>query len=508
MKIGRRASLIVVVALVAVTALALPAGCASPRLIRTDPAPVERCNPDEKDGSLAPGDHARCALTSVERAADTGGKPYEYTLNFVEFDDQGWEFVDGERRSLQMDALFKRLREQLKAAPTRSPCVVSSHRLNVVVYVHGWKHGAAADDSNVANFRRLLREVATAECTGLPNVGQKRSVVGIYVGWLGAPIQADNPLVNLTFWNRKDAASSVAQGGVRELIARLDAIADQQNASNRDPDTKAVRMLFIGHSFGGHILLTGLGGSIVRDLASYDESIRQNPPTECLAAADRAISRSGDMVVLVNPALEATRFEAIHNIARGWQHTCYRAPLFVSVTSQGDVATRRFFPLARSLLPLWEHYTSGAQKRADQRTFGHDERFLTHRLMTTEEFGKSEYAGKVASLPPAPPCGAWTPNNMVAAVQAEWTNHLNFVASLEGGWKPADARSFCASTILVPVGLTGTGYAPVLNILASEALIKDHSSIYDPRFVSFIRELYMDTVDTAAVRAAQQPAKK
>lgn len=495
-------------ALCAVAVLSLLAGCAAPRMLRTEPAPIERCNPDPREGTLPAGDRERCALAAVERAAESGTKPYEYTLYFVEFDDQGWEYVDAERHSLQMDGMFKRLREQFKAPAVSSPCAASSHRLNVVVYVHGWKHGAAADDSNVANFRRLLREIATAECTDVPNVGQRRAVVGIYVGWLGATIDASNPLVNLTFWTRKQTAASVAQGGVRELIARLDAIADQQNGSNRDPDTKAVRMLFIGHSFGGHILLTGLGGSIVRDLATYDESIRHNPPAECLAAADRAISRSGDMVVLVNPALEATRFEALHNIARAWQHTCYRAPLFVSVTSEGDAATRRFFPLARLLLPLWEHYTSDAQKRADQRTFGHDERFVTHRLMTTEEFRLSEYASKVPSLPPAPACGAWSPNDMVAAVQAEWTNHLNFVASLEGGWKPSDARSFCANTILVPVGPTGTGYAPVLNIRASGSLIKDHSSIYDPRFVSFIRELYMDTLDTAAVRAAQQPAKK
>ena len=34
----------------------------------------------------------------------------------------------------------------------------------------------------------------------------------------------------------------------------------------------------------------------------------------------------------------------------------------------------------------------------------------------------------------------------------------------------------------------------MVNACASQTLIRDHSSIYDPRFVSFIRELYMDTL--------------
>ena len=48
--------------------------------------------------------------------------------------------------------------------------------------------------------------------------------------------------------------------------------------------------------------------------------------------------------------------------------------------------------------------------------------------------------------------------------------------------------------MLIPLAARSPWYAPILNITASKALIRDHNQIYDPRFVSFVRELYMDTL--------------
>jgi hypothetical protein len=49
--------------------------------------------------------------------------------------------------------------------------------------------------------------------------------------------------------------------------------------------------------------------------------------------------------------------------------------------------------------------------------------------------------------------------------------------------------------------------APMLNIRATRDLIADHSDIYRPEFVSFVRELYMDTLirDIAQLGTVRYP---
>ncbi len=490
-------------ALFPVLVLACLAGCSTPRMIRTQAEAVIGCNPQHDNGKLSAEALARCAATFEERATELSAAPrYAYRLYFVELDDQGWEYLDEGAVSRQMDKVLDRLRGQLQDPSTSSECVGDSRQVNLLVYVHGWKHGADAEDGNVENFRRLLRDVAVAECGGVANAGQQRAVIGIYVGWRGSPNAIKGPLQQLTFWNRKGVAAEVAQGGIRELIARLDALADMANGNHKDPRTKPVRMMFIGHSFGGHILLTGLGGTVVQNLAAFDEAVRRDRRTGTARPSPPSLSRSGDMIVLINPALEATRFEALHSIARKWQHDGYRAPIFVSVTSAGDVATSKAFPIARLLLPLANRYTSGEQARADRHTFGHDPRYITHQLMTVREFNESEFKAKPVYPTLVTGCAAWSENSL-AAIQAEFLNHRNFTTSLGPNWSPAYVRPFCAGTVLIPVATQLSGTAPILNIRASPELIKDHSAIYDPRFVSFIRELYMGTLEPDLALSAE-----
>jgi len=456
-----------------------------------DIGPIEHCTTD-RSGALAAEAPVACSRTFAEindsgRAEGT----FRYTLYFIEFDDQGWTFPAAHDGRSEMDRVLAALRDRLGKAhdAVKDGCVSGDGKVNLILYVHGWKHDASANGSNVMSFRQLLREVAVAECNG---AGYKREVVGIYVGWRGRSLDLPEPLIDMSFWDRKSTAIDVAQGSVRELFARLDAIVDGANGEwlahakvgAATVQSKPVRMLFIGHSFGGHILLTALGGSIIRNLAAYDEHLDGKERDGCIGPR---LQRDGDMVVVVNPAIEASRFEPLFAIARNWRYRCYRAPMFVSVTSKADKATKIAFPIGRLLSTLFESYTSESEKQADRRSLGHDRSFITHELGLRRDFN-------VALPQPIEECANWDPRgNLVQSILAEYHNERTFASSILTQWNPVVPRAFCGGTILVP--LSGLEWrAPILNISASKSLIADHSDIYGPAFVSFIRELYMDSL--------------
>src|SRR5260370_10489258 len=64
----------------------------------------------------------------------------DYTIGFVEFDDQGW---------LQR-------REQMETVLASVNATVQQGGAIIVVYVHGWHHSADEKDSDVEEFRKAL----------------------------------------------------------------------------------------------------------------------------------------------------------------------------------------------------------------------------------------------------------------------------------------------------------------------------------------------------------------
>jgi hypothetical protein len=86
----------------------------------------------------------------------------DYSLAVVEFDDQGW-YLDIEQRN----ALNCYLDEKDKY----------NENLLIVVFLHGWKHNAAPNDTSLRSFRAVLRDADTAHalCITSRNVGLSQS---------------------------------------------------------------------------------------------------------------------------------------------------------------------------------------------------------------------------------------------------------------------------------------------------------------------------------------------
>ncbi len=213
---------------------------------------------------LVPGVNPNRALHSGDTWRDRSDPLYD--LLFVEFDDQGRPFAP--------DAIDRVM--------THLGAVSAGADPFVILFVHGWKHGAQATDDNVLSLRRVLHAAAHSEQIR-PSGGRPRRVVGVYVGWRGLTLHWLGLLQNVTFWGRKEAALRVALGSVREVFARLRRLRLSADG---------VRLAIIGHSFGGLIVYSALAEYLVESVAEPEGDLDLVAPF-------------GDLTILVNPAFEA-----------------------------------------------------------------------------------------------------------------------------------------------------------------------------------------------------------
>jgi hypothetical protein len=457
-----------------------------------------------------------------------GNKEEFFRIHFVEFDDQGWLLSDKERDPGQQQTDDKP--KALRPASRRIDWVMEDltrmlrdekANLTLVVYVHGWKHNAETGDRDVRRFRQMLGQLY--EVDKLDAVPRK--TVGVYIGWRGKSWEpswaGSEAALNLTFWTRKAAATRVAQGQVRELFARLRGFQDYWNQGERGrcevgdatiPGCR-IRSVAVGHSFGGLILYTAVSQSLIEQL-TFDKDVQEGrvietaatPPEEARTEVSNVrLGRLADLVLLINPAFEAVRYMPLHTAGAALQPPYYQLPLFVSVTSVADQATRDAFPIGRSVNTMFERFADEGQKETARRTPGHVEGYWTHTLEADKkatcadweevyEFRDGLLERKDADLDRFRA-------RLRRNIEAENRKADEFFKdpqrgapiSLEGKWP----RVFCGGLVLrqANVGVEGANYAAntrVWNIHTDGNVILDHSNYLTPEFFNFIRQLYRD----------------
>lgn len=440
-----------------------------------------------------------------------------YHLYFTEFDDQGWAYpaarpVYGDA-SDQIGIFVEEMQELL-----RNP----QERISIVVFAHGWKHNAAAGDGNVKTFRKLLQDLATLE-----QVGSRcpRRVIGMYVGWRGDAVTVE-PFKELSFWNRKETAQRVAQGDVRVLFSHLRALQDNANIEwNRkteaarsvavrasqssavgeavqespDPCEKRLRLSTAGHSFGGLIVYTSIAQALIRDVVDLQHAEQLQL---ALPEKDRVrpvLQREGDLVVVVNPAIEATRLEPLYRAVVEARQPRYHTPIFVSITSTDDWATKDVFPIGRWLSTRFDKYPAGSElneKEANLFTFGHSQGFVTHDLAV---LANTASQGVQADAP----CAGWSPEVSYAErLRIEQVNLERFRSRLQanqGDGRSVIARTFCG---LDTMQLTArksaeawVGNSAIWNVSTSKPIVNDHNDFDNPRLLEVLRQLYLEADD-------------
>ncbi|MEO6798739.1 MAG: hypothetical protein ABI178_02195 [Rhodanobacter sp.] len=447
-----------------------------------------------------------------------------YTLNFVEFDDQGMLFPKSEQRSLadsQMEDFLSRVRSPASGAETAASDLSPT---SVIVFVHGWKHNAQSGDTNVRWFRAMLARLAIVESKS----SCPRRVIGLYVGWRGDATPLPDLVKDVTFWTRKKASGRVADGQVRELFSRLRAIQDIRNAdwnglvetSRRHPTdvtsshnelacSKAMRLTIVGHSFGGLIVYNALSPSLVRDIADLNESIRDaKSPT-----IDPVLAREGDLIVTINPAVEASAFVPLWRAARAANPHSYHAPVFVSITSANDNATGIAFPAARFFNTLLSKYPRGAdeERDAELQTVGHDQDYVDYTLNALSILNKGS---KSEPLVADPICESLrNVRDFPTRFGAEMRRLDGFVNALHTT-PDANAlphffpRQFCihANTGDPDVAIalqpkSGTNLnSPVWNVYTAVPVLDSHSDLLNPVLIDFLRQLYEEGTQSESQR--------
>lgn len=284
-----------------------------------------------------------------------------YTLGYVEFDDQGWGF-----NHKQIDSVCAQFSEELK-----------TNGLLMVVYVHGWQHNASDEDDNVVMFHnKILKPLAVAEeYLSKHESRPARRLVGVYVGWRGES-SAIPGVKLLTFWNRKNTAERVGHGAVLELLSQLE---DLRNQSNREYKSgidanqrMSTKLLILGHSFGGDVVFSATAPVLTERMIQNYEGTNAIPP--------RGI---GDLVVLINPAFEAARFETLQRLANTKQFPAGTNCTLAIFTSTHDEATGLAFPVGRSVSTLLLAHENFEQRKANITAIGHYDPYINYRLKVT-----------------------------------------------------------------------------------------------------------------------------
>lgn len=258
-------------------------------------------------------DMKNCHLSIIERHP-------AFDLGFIEFTERG---------NLYSREASHKVLQLIKAQAD------TENGVAVFVFVHGWKHNAKSDDSNVVQFREFLYRAAENEIVG------RRKVIGLYLGWRGnftnIPV-----LRETTYWARKSVAEEIGAGGATEILSKLHQIlsADYQDKNTASTPLKSAYVI-IGHSFGGAIVLSALHDVLLKDIIEANSSLS---PTADMC---HDVQRFADAIILLNPAIEANKVILLKEAAARCRFGNTQAPLMHVLSSDGDSATQLFFPIGQ-----------------------------------------------------------------------------------------------------------------------------------------------------------------
>jgi hypothetical protein len=416
-----------------------------------------------------------------------------YQVGYVEFDEQGWFWMpDSGTGDISYREQMRKVQNMVTDAaqldPTRPK---AAQGIVLVAFVHGWRNNAAPDpdDNNVAKFKGLLQHLADGERARAPLAPRK--VVGVYIGWPGLSYNVE-PLETASFYSRKNTADRVGlYGGVTEVLSRLEYLNDSINDSLRDNAPASV-FIVMGHSFGAQVVSGSLLQIMTQRLAEgkvskYLEDHRiataaapavAPPAGPQLPPGGRPVQPFGDLVVLVNPAFEGERYFNLKTLAEQFLYPDNQRPVLAVFCSETDSATHTWFPIGRFFSTFWDRYRPGPlgdqQHRANLHTIPWTDDFVTHQLLTADEYIK-------AYGPVAP--------------ETQWNG-----TTRGAPWRFADC-------VLRPNPTNQSAWTPFYVVKVDQEIMNGHDDIWGDLFSNFLEEFIAQTDKKSAADAPHRIAR-
>jgi hypothetical protein len=320
----------------------------------------------------------KCQEAQLQKFQGAG----QYTIGYVELNDQG--------------ELFNR--DQMTNVLGALQDMAGRKDVLIVVFAHGWNHRAKEGDGNINTFRKVLENVSITEAKDAEKRKGKprREVFGVYIGWRGLSLKIP-VLEYLSFWDRKNTAAKVGAGDVTELLSRIELVKRTRDAIKVQEITAPViasckgkssdkctedldkaktaksdtRLVVIGHSFGGLVVQTAI------DRVLIDRAIRTDGAN---SGYQGTLEGFGNLVILINPAFEAQRFNSMFRLQEHRETYFYnQLPVELVLTSSRDYATKLAFPVGRALSSTFE---KKGWDLKNLQAIGHYDSFVTHSLST------------------------------------------------------------------------------------------------------------------------------
>jgi hypothetical protein len=410
-------------------------------------------------GALAgsqPGDPIReeVAARSIERYPG-------FTLGFIELSDDGHV-----KDEVQKEQVFEMVRQ-----------VAQEKGAIILTFVHGWHHGASVCDTNVSCFRSVLQGISED-----PDRLNKGPIIGIYLGWRGDSSRI-GMLQGATFYNRKQAAHRIGENAGAQVLLDLASLEDELNHDlYQRHSSDFVTMVTAGHSFGGALVFSAVDKALAGEWRGRDGV----GPLADSTGVKKERRELGDLVLLINPAFEAARYQLFDQDLALPGRYAPECPVLVTVASEGDAAVSTAFPAGRFLWLLW-HPWRWRHFRAELTGAGHYGPQVTHEL---------SFDGPADSTEKKPgSCGCPFPSpEEIRKIRLAFTESRQAVASTTAG-PCAALRALDANELngVLPAGLKLTEVrphwdksSPYLVLRASANLIPGHNEIYNKNFVKFL----------------------
>ena len=351
----------------------------------------------------------------------------------------------------------------------------------VVLFIHGWHHNAKSSDGNLVSFSSKMKILAD-KLHSHPSAKQL-TVIGIYVGWRGRSLPSF--LDYGTIWWRKDAAERVGEGDVSEFIARMQKIYDKHNVSEHDSNgTQSDRfmgLVLTGHSLGAQVLYKSVAPFFEHSLVRHTEKfmgdgVRANAPDPKTANAPKPVKSLGDIVMLLNPALEAYQFQRFDRLYRSRTYDSKQDPVLFVVSSVNDTARSVAFPISRWFsLPFRPTFYNKKQAQLFNNALGDYEPQVTHTLKSINEPDNTCETGNIDCL-----------------LQYDLSKTINTSGVQLTRLNNPENRDYPDK------------YSPVIVARVDADIVDGHNGIFLPKFVDFSTDYITEIIRKKLVKFATQ----